>query len=59
MKNWRNKLYGVLLLILGIIPVFVYRDGTALILFGLAAVSLFFAKIDYTKGPYEEDVKHD
>lgn len=54
MKNLRNKLFGILLLILGIVPILFYRDGTALLLFGLAAVSLFFAKTDYTSGPYEE-----
>jgi glutathione S-transferase len=55
----KNKLAAILLLLFGLVPVLICRDGTALVIFGIAAITLFFAKKDYTKGPYEEDISHE
>ncbi len=44
MKTLKNKLYTILLLICGYIPVLIDGDGTALVFFALIAIPLFFAK---------------
>ena len=55
----RNKAAALALLIFGLIPVFICKDGTTLVIFGIAAITLLFAKQDYTKGPYEEENGHE
>lgn len=59
MKLLGNKIAALLLLAFGLIPLLLLHDGTALVIFGIAAITLFFTKQDYTKGPYEEDKGHD
>ena len=44
MKTLKNKLYAVMLLICGYLPVLIDGDGTALIFFAFIAIPLFFAK---------------
>ena len=49
MKTLKNKLYAVVLLICGYLPVLIDKDATALVFFAFIAIPLFFAK-DYN--PY-------
>lgn len=44
MKTLKNKLYAILLLVCGYMPVLIDKDGTALVFFGCIAIPLFFAK---------------
>ena len=44
MKTLKNKLYAITLLICGYVLVLIDNDGTALVLFGMIAIPLFFAK---------------
>ncbi len=44
MKTRKNKLYAVVLLICGYLPVLIDNDATSLIFLALIAVPLFFAK---------------
>lgn len=44
MKTLKNKLYAVVLLICGYLPVLIDKDATALVFLTLIAVPLFFAK---------------
>lgn len=44
MKTLKNKLYAIILLICGYLPVLIDGDGTALVLFGFITAPLFFAK---------------
>ena len=59
MKLLGNKIAALLLLAFGLIPLLLLHDGTALVIFGIAAITLLLAKTDYTKGPYEEDNGHE
>lgn len=59
MKLLGNKIAALLLLAFGLIPVLIIHDGTALVIFGIAAITLLLTKTDYTKGPYEEDNGHE
>jgi hypothetical protein len=52
MKMWkreliRNKIVALLFVVIGVIPVIFFRDGTALVLCLLFAVPLFVAKKNY------------
>lgn len=40
----KNKIYALILIIIGIIPIFIEKDATPLIFFLFFAVPLFFAK---------------
>ncbi len=44
MKTLKNKLYAVVLLICGYLPVLIDKDVTALVFFAFIAIPLFFAK---------------
>ena len=44
MKTLKNKLYAIALLVCGSLGVALENDATALVLFGMIAVPLFFAK---------------
>lgn len=44
MKTLKNKLYAVVLLICGYLPVLIDKDATALAFFAFIAIPLFFAK---------------
>ena len=44
MKTLKNKLYAIALLVCGSLGVALENDSTALVLFGMIAVPLFFAK---------------
>lgn len=44
MKTLKNKVYAILLLALGYMPVVIIDDCTALVLISLFAIPLFFAK---------------
>ena len=44
MKTLKNKLYAVVLLICGYLPVLIDKDATALVFFAFIAIPLFFAK---------------
>lgn len=44
MKTLKNKLYAIALLVCGSLGVAMENDATALVLFGMIAVPLFFAK---------------
>ena len=50
-----NKVAGIILIILGLIPAVLCKEGTAFVLFTIAGIAFIFAKRDYTKGPYEEE----
>lgn len=39
-----NKLTAIVLLILGMVPVFLWQEGTVMLLFSFFAVPLLFAK---------------
>ena len=39
-----NKLTAIVLLIVGMVPIFLFKDGTVMLLFSLFAVPLLFAK---------------
>ena len=40
----RNKLYSVGLILIGIVPILIEKDATALVFFLMIGVPLFFAK---------------
>ena len=44
MKTLKNKLYAVVLLICGYLPVLIDKDAPALVFFAFIAIPLFFAK---------------
>lgn len=44
MKTLKNKLYAVVLLICGYLPVLIDKDAIALVFFAFIAIPLFFAK---------------
>lgn len=44
MKTLKNKLYAVVLLICGYLPVLIDKDVTVLVFFAFIAIPLFFAK---------------
>ena len=44
MKTLKNKLYAVVLLICGYLPVLIDKDATALVFFAFIAIPSFFAK---------------
>ena len=44
MKTWKNKLSAIILLACGYVGVLIDNDATALVLFTMFAVPLFFAK---------------
>lgn len=44
MKTLKNKLYAVVLLICGYLPVLIDKDATALVFFAFIAMPLFSAK---------------
>lgn len=44
MKTLKNKLYAVVLLICGYLPVLIDKDATALVFFAFIAIPLVFAK---------------
>lgn len=44
MKTLKNKLYAIILLICGYLPVLIDKDATALVSFAFIAIPLFFAK---------------
>lgn len=44
MKTLKNKIYAVVLLICGYLPVIIDKDATALVFFAFIAIPLFFAK---------------
>lgn len=44
MKTWKNKLSAIILLACGYVGVLIDNDATALVLFVMFAVPLFFAK---------------
>ena len=44
MKTLKNKLYAVVLLICGYLPVLIDKDSTVLVFFAFIAIPLFFAK---------------
>lgn len=40
----KNKLSALTLIAVGVVPVMLYEDATALVFFGVIAIPLFFAK---------------
>lgn len=44
MKTLKNKLYAIVLLICGYLPVLIDKDAKALVFFAFIAIPLFFAK---------------
>lgn len=44
MKTLKNKLYAIVLLICGYLPVLIDKDATALVFFAFIAIPLFLAK---------------
>lgn len=50
-----NKVAGIILIILGLIPALLCKEGTGFVLFTIAGIALIFAKTNYMKGPYEEE----
>ncbi len=44
MKTWKNKLCAIVLLAAGYMGVALENDATALVLFAMFAIPLFFAK---------------
>lgn len=44
MKTIKNKICAVLMILLGLMPVFLIEDATALIILGCLSIPLFFAK---------------
>lgn len=44
MKTLKNKVYGTSLLLVGLIPAILYKDGTALILFGCIGLPMILSK---------------
>lgn len=44
MKTWKNKLSAIVLLAAGYMGIVLEGDGTALVMFAMFAVPLFFAK---------------
>lgn len=44
MKTLKNKVFAILMLILGYMPVIIIDDCTALVIISLFAVPLFFAR---------------
>ena len=46
-KTYKNKLCAIVLLMAGMVPVWLDRDGTALLLMLVIAIPLFFSKKNY------------
>ena len=50
-NNWRvtikNKIFAMLFILVSLIPLFVYRDGTYTVFALFLAIPLFFAKKNY------------
>ena len=44
MKCFKNKVYGLILIAIGFVPVLIDGDYTALVLFGVIGLGLIFAK---------------
>lgn len=44
MKTLKNKVYAIVLLACGVVPMLIDGDGTAFVFFGFIAIPLFFAK---------------
>ena len=53
-RTWKNKLVALLLLLTGLVPIWLERDATILVLFFGIIVFLFFANRDYIG-----EVRHD
>ena len=47
MKTWRNKILALVLIIAGLIPLILYKEGTPLVFTALIGVPLFFAKEEW------------
>jgi len=45
-KTWRNKLAAIALIMAGMLGVIVLKEGTALLLFLIIGIPLFFTKQD-------------
>ena len=43
-KTLKNKIFALILIGVGLVPLIAFKDATCLLLTGLAGVSLFFAK---------------
>lgn len=43
-KTLKNKVFGTLMILLGIVPIILERDGTALVFTGSIGLWLIFAK---------------
>lgn len=43
-ETWKNKITAIALILAGMIPVWIDRDGTALLFFACIALPTFFAK---------------
>ena len=43
-RTWRNKLSALALIAISLVPVFIERDGTVLILALLLGIPMFFAR---------------
>lgn len=43
-ETWFNKLAGVIMLLVGLFPVWIDGDGTALLFYGVIAVYLLFTR---------------
>ena len=48
-RTWKNKIFALILLLCGYIPMYVEKDATAFVFMLIFAVPLFFASKDYTK----------
>lgn len=46
-RTYKNKLCAIVLLMAGMVPVWLDRDGTALLLMLVIAIPLFFSKKNY------------
>lgn len=48
-RTWRNKLWAMILLLIGYMFLHIDNDSTLLVCFTLIAVPLFFARTDWTR----------
>lgn len=46
-KTWRNKVVAIILIVLGLIPMLLFKEGTFSLVMFIAAIGLIFAKENY------------
>lgn len=43
----KNKIVAVIMMLLAMVPIALYKDGTALLFMGIFAIPMFFSKRDW------------